>query len=391
MTEVAEFDTNGAETLQLSTLYQRLQTLENSKRDIVAPAQSLFSNKGQMQLIMETGPRISLDMTDVAMRQVCERLGIPGQYAEKMRREMPDLFDKNINGWLSAEMEKEKQRNFMLRTYEGQTKTAGTLRAFLSDKFFDISSFRILQELLATVAEIQKESGIVIEPQICSLTDKNIYVRFIAPKFEIKSKVLKYFKDARTGNRHPGFFTGAIFRNSEVGYGMYEVAPRMITGACQNGNIYTSESFARKHIGGAQEIGDVKWSKDTIEAEILTITSKTKDLLRVWLSKAWLGNKVEEIEALADTKLAYPMDCVVNLADDLGLPAHRAKSVIEWMNGCGMGDTAFGLLQSFTGAAKGMHGDWQWDLEAKATARLLGDGWKKYDHPNRQTKKIILN
>lgn len=378
-----------AENIELGQLYSILQKQESAKIDMITPPRSVFMKNNIVHVVREDRPTMRLDMTKLSLDQICGKLGIPPQYAQKMLTNVPGLLDANVNGWLEKEMT-DDGRNFMLRTYSVDGDT-GTLRAVLSDKYFDISTFRLMSEVIAVVNEMQHETGIEIKAQKCDLTEQNIFCRFIAPELEQRSTVLKYFKDATTGNRNPGFFTGVIFKNSEVGKGMYTIAPRIITGACQNGNIYTSESIRRMHIGERLDVGEIQWSKETIELEIQSIMSKTRDAFRRWLSKEFLGKTVEQFEAAAEIKLHYPIDTVVNVAQELALPKKTTQSVIEYLNGCGMGDTAFGVIQAFTGVARDLSPDDRWRIEDAVTEKLLIGDVDKYDHRNRAARKFIMN
>jgi len=381
-------ETTVRNSMPLNKVVETLQILEAKKRDLICPPQSMFFKAGKMHVIASNGQRLDLELSHLAVAQMCERLRIPRSYGHMLNEEYPELLEANVNMWLEKEAQKEKRRNFLLRNYVDSA-TEGKMRAFLSDRYFDISSLRLLTEVINVVAEVQAETGIHIAPTVCDLTDRNLYVRFVAPHLEVKSEVLKYFKDTPTGKRHDGFFTGAVICNSEVGRGMFMAAPRIITGACQNGNVYTSEQYVRKHLGGLQEIGDVQWSDETIEAEINVITAKTRDLFKYWFSSDFLGKTVSQLEALAEVKLEHPMDAVVNLAAEMSLSKEKVSQVLNYLAGCGMGDNLFGVMQSFTGAAKNWHSDDLHDVEEKVTELVMGEGRARFDQRSKMSKKFF--
>ena len=378
-----------ADSVELQHLFQMLQGLETQKVDIIAGPHSFQMSEGLLNIYRNPGsPAMKVSLNNLSMDQLCQKLTIPPQYAEKLLASLPTLLDDNINGWLRHEVKQDQPRNFMLRTYSKDGNT-GVLRAVLSDKYFDISTFRLMNEVLAVVAEMEKETGFQIKAQKCDLTNENIFVRFIVPELEQKSRILQYFKDGKTGNQHSGFMTGIIFKNSETGRGMYSIAPRIITGASMTGNIFADESVRRMHIGERLETGTVEWSKETIEAEINSIMAKTRDGLRKWLSPEFLAQTVSLFEAAAETRLAHPIDVVVNLAAELTLNKRTTKTVLEYLNGCGMGETVFGVVQAFTGAAKEMSADDRWKVEDAVTKKLLKGDARKYDHRNRAALKFI--
>lgn len=378
-----------AESVELGHLFSRLEKLETQKVDFIAPPHSVSMEDQRLKIKLESGETLSFRLNELSLDQLCQKLTIPPQYADKMLDSIPGLLDSNVNGWLKYESEQIKPRNFMFRTYSKADRD-GLLRAVLSDKYFDISTFRLLNELLAVVAEMEKETGFKIKAQPCDLTNENIFVRFIVPELEQKSNILKFFKDAKTGNQSDGFFSGVIFKNSETGRGMYSIAPRIITGASMAGHIFMDESVRRMHIGERLEAGTVEWSKETIESEIQSIMAKTRDAFRTWLSPEFLGQKVSLFEKAAETRLAFPIDTVVNIANKMVLPKKTTQSVLDYLNGCGMGETAFGVAQAFAGAAQRMAADDRWRVEDAITKEILNGDPRKYDYKNRTARKFIV-
>ena len=115
----------GFKTIQ--ELYQKLEEQRENRKDMIADTRSLIINSvdGISSLSVSTGDDvISYVVSDVAHRQIADRLGIPFKYYDRMRLEYPVLLDQNINGWLMKNPEKR-----MLRTMDGR------LRAFLSDRY----------------------------------------------------------------------------------------------------------------------------------------------------------------------------------------------------------------------------------------------------------------
>ncbi len=374
--------------MELPEMYTRLQELENIKYDVLVPASKIISAKGKIRIPRNNAESLVLEPNDYALGQIFDKLQIPRGYGRRMAADYPELMDQNVNGWLEKESEGEKMpRNFLVRSYSRDRNT-GRMRAMLSDSYLEISSFRIVNELLALLSECQQESGFEIKAKVCTMTDRSIFLRFYAPELEQVSYVLEQFRDTKTGNKDNRFFSGMIVRNSEVGASMFEVAPRIITGAFGNGNIYSTEAYSRKHVGVTNEkIGDVVWSPMTIETEIAAIMSKTKDCMKRWLSKDYLGKKVAELEALAEIRLEYPLDTVVNIAQDLNLSQEKTKAVASYLLGCGLGNTAFGVMQAFTGVAKELSGDDQWMVEGRITKM---QDFSAYDKENKGTN-VLLN
>ena len=110
----------GIKTIQ--NLYGELERQREARKDLIADTRSInvSSTNGVSMLSVSTGEDIlSYRITDIAHRQIADRLNIPYKYYERMRKENPALLDSNINSWLNATPEKR-----MLRTLDGK------LRAF---------------------------------------------------------------------------------------------------------------------------------------------------------------------------------------------------------------------------------------------------------------------
>ena len=114
----------GIKTIQ--NLYGELERQRAARKDLIADTRSISVNSvnGLSMLTVATdSDKLSYRISEIAHRQIADRLGIPYKYYERMRQENPALLDSNINSWLNTTPEKR-----MLRTLDGK------LRAFLSDR-----------------------------------------------------------------------------------------------------------------------------------------------------------------------------------------------------------------------------------------------------------------
>ena len=115
----------GIKTIQ--NLYGELERQRAARKDLIADTRSITVNSvnGLSMLTVATdSDKLSYRISEIAHRQIADRLGIPYKYYERMRQENPALLDSNINSWLNTTPEKR-----MLRTLDGK------LRAFLSDRY----------------------------------------------------------------------------------------------------------------------------------------------------------------------------------------------------------------------------------------------------------------
>ena len=191
-------------------LYKELEEQRENRKDMIADTRSLVVNStdGISTLSVSTGNDvISYSVSDVAHKQIADRLGIPFKYYERMRLEYPDLLDRNINGWLQKNPEKR-----MLRTLDGR------LRAFLSDRYRRLDNLELVDHVLPVIAQMK---GCSIES--CDITETHLYMKVI--NRTMKAELV------------PGDVVqaGFVISNSEIGLGALKVEPLLYRLICKNG------------------------------------------------------------------------------------------------------------------------------------------------------------
>ena len=155
----------GFKTIQ--ELYQKLEEQRENRKDMIADTRSLIVNSadGISSLSVSTGDDVMFYVvSDVAHRQIADRLGIPFKYYDRMRLEYPTLLDQNINGWLIKNPEKR-----MLRTLDGK------LRAFLSDRYRRLDNLELVDHVLPVIAQMK---GCSIES--CDITETHLYMKAVS-------------------------------------------------------------------------------------------------------------------------------------------------------------------------------------------------------------------
>ena len=115
-------------------LAQELERQLATKRDLVVPSSLLqcrTDEGGDLKMIIDTnGCDGVYGITNLARRQLADKLKIPFTYFERMRTEQPSLLDRNVNTWLQIDNESR-----MIRTLDGQ------VRAVLSDRYRRLDNF----------------------------------------------------------------------------------------------------------------------------------------------------------------------------------------------------------------------------------------------------------
>lgn len=203
----------------IESLYGELMRQREMRKDLIADTRSLTANteKGKTIITVNTGTDLlDYQVTEIAHRQIAERLNIPFKYYERMRTDFPMLLDANINGWLKLKSEKR-----MLRTLDGN------LRAFLSNRYRRLDNLELVDHILPVIAQM-KNCTIAS----CDITETHLYLKVInkSMKAEItKGDIVQ---------------AGFVVSNSEIGLGALKVEPLVYRLVCKNGMI--SRDYAHK-------------------------------------------------------------------------------------------------------------------------------------------------
>lgn len=150
----------------IEKLYEELDRQRDARIDLIANTKNLSvrSNSVSSMISVATGNDIlSYAVSEVAHRQLADRLNIPYKYYERMRSEYPELLDKNVNGWLERNLEKR-----MLRTLDGK------LRAFLSDRYRRLDNLELVDHVMPVIAEMKG-----CEIISCDVTETHLYLKII--------------------------------------------------------------------------------------------------------------------------------------------------------------------------------------------------------------------
>src|SRR5690242_21769769 len=89
--------------------------------------------------------RGSYEVTEHTHNQIGERLQVPSQYYDRMRRDAPELLAHNVNTWFQKKPEKR-----MVRT---MTLERPIMRAFLGDGYRRLDNYDLMQNVLPFMAQ----------------------------------------------------------------------------------------------------------------------------------------------------------------------------------------------------------------------------------------------
>ncbi|MFF4283029.1 DUF932 domain-containing protein [Streptomyces kronopolitis] len=356
---------------ELSDLAELLKEQHSRKVDMVAPASALTAVQGNL-LVQGVDPEISTDgvtlrsglyrPTPVADEGISQRLNIPIKYLRRMRAEMVDLYDLNVEGWLKQEPE----RQFLLRTFRGEGEKPGVLRAFLSDRYRRIDNFDVLTAALKGIqdaAHSVKISG-------CDLTDRRMMVRVESEDIKVHApELLKGYRSpftGQTGDELPIVSAGFVIANSEVGAGAFTITPRIVVEVCRNGMTMAEDVVQNIHLGGRLESGVIRWSEDTENKNLELITARTRDAVATFMDRAYVETKLRAIEKDAGREIKDVTKTIEVVGKRLKFTDSVRESVLGHFIQGGQ-TTAGGVMQAITATAQTLtDADTAYELEAQA-------------------------
>ncbi|WKN46501.1 hypothetical protein [Tunicatimonas pelagia] len=340
--------------LSLEQLMDKLQELDRRRVDLVVPPSLLQMSASDLHINASDYVRhyatdqcipdqVTIRPNSVAHRQISDKLGIPKRYYDRMRAEHPNLLDDNVNGWLTK-----SEQPYLLRTYRDDDSDAGqpvaTGRALLSRRFKCIDNIHLLMSVLRA---IQREKlAVVVET--ADITETKMYVRFVAPDVVVGANgLLKGYKNPKTLEVGDGVMAGFTLRNSEVGMGRYEIAPRAQVLVCKNGMIREKDVWGKNHLGTKLDEGAIDWSEDTYKHALNLIQSQVSDYVRHFASEEYLSKWLSEITELGNYQVKHPIACIENVTRHFSVTENDTESILDYFTLSNQ-NTAFGVAQAIT-------------------------------------------
>ena len=314
----------GIKTIQ--NLYGELERQREARKDLIADTRSIniSSTNGVSMLSVSTGEDIfSYRVTDIAHRQIADRLNIPYKYYERMRTDYPALLDKNVNGWLLKNPERR-----MLRTLDGK------LRAFLSDRYRRLDNLELVDHVLPVIAEMKG-----CEIISCDITETHLYLKVINKT--MKAEIV------------PGDIVqaGFVISNSEIGLGALKVEPLVYRLVCKNGMISKDLAHKKYHTGKQVEDTDNAYelySDATLAADDKAYFMKVQDIVSAAVDEAKFNLIVDKMRTAMSIKTGdNPVQTVEVLGDRYVLNKLERASILRHFI-MGNDYSHFGLVNAVT-------------------------------------------
>ena len=280
-------------------------------------------------------PKLTLDgrpgdygITELAHRQIGERLSIPAKYYDRMLDSAPLLLEWNVNHWFSHNSEKR-----LIRTLDGK------VRAFLSDRYHPLDNFDLAEAVLPTLAA----AGATIHS--CQITENKLYIKGVVDA--VQRTVLAPDGGTGHGNRHSVTVSpGIVITNSEVGLGALTVQPAIHTLACTNMAIWAQSALRKYHVGRKQvgsggndgNFGEGSdegiWqymSDETKQLSDAALWSQVKDLTVAALQGDLFDDIVRQLQAARGDTIDHPIEAVETLSTKRSLSDGEHEGVLNYL------------------------------------------------------------
>jgi len=384
--EVTDAVTTTARNANLPTLVTMLRDRAARSVDLVVPATSIAAFQGDFYVQGST-PVLSADgvtsvdgrysLSTVALEGVADRTGVPIKYLREIHAERPDLFSATVNhiwrgGFSKDHVTHEPDaRSFMLRTLlSPESGRPNLLRAVLSDKYKRIDDLEVATAILTGL----QSAGISDAKVSGDLTERRMMLRIEVPSIATQGRALveayrsPYRKE---GEQSPLVHAGLEVRTSSVGCGAFEIVPRLVIQACDNGlRVDALGKIREVHLGGRLEQGIVNWSDSTERKNMELLQAKTVDAVTTFLSPGFLTRAVEQASLKAGEEVANEKH-VRDITKPLGVTNAEVDALMGFFVAGGQTNRA-GLANALTAMAQATpDGDRAGDLEV-AGAAVLG-------------------
>jgi len=382
-----------ARNASLEDLVEILRGQQPRRYDVVVPAAAIRAERGNL-VLAGTGVELTADgvtstdgtyiPTAVCDGGIAAKLDIPPSYLARLRRERPDMYDSNVNGWLhgytahhtngvysTGGAGEPDPRRFLVRCFRDDNGGQGVARAFLSDSYKPIENLDVLMTALEGIGQ----AGVQVEVASANLTDRNMYVKIrstdvsaLAPTL-LRNYVSPF--SHKRGADNPVVFAGFVLSNSEVGHGAFSIAPYIEIQVCTNGMVRGDQAIRAQHLGGKLPEGQITWADDTQAKNLELIGLKTRDAIQAFLSQEWLEGQIAQIEAKSDRELDKPEETIKQVTAKLRYTTAQQDDILKmFIKG---GDTTTGgVMHAVTASAQNQ-------ADADLAAEMEADAFRVLD------------
>lgn len=334
--------------LTLEQMAAEIQRQSKLKQDYVIDTRELTMLNGSelaMPTGVSTGPAQAVGgssqeyaVSQIAHRQIGERLGIPAKFYDRLRQpaaleseadmDLRRLLDTNVNTLFRQAPERR-----MIRTFDGDP---GSVRAFLSDRYRRRDNDELAEHILPILGEIPD-----VRIESTALTDTRFYLKAVAPRVEGEVK------------RGDVVQAGVMIRNSEVGHGSLSVQPMIYRLVCLNGMI-VAQATRHYHVGRQVDSDEANrvFRDETLALDDAAFFSKLADVVKAAVDEAQFEQIVAQLRDAADgQRIEKPVEALERLGKRFTLADDESESVLKHLIQ-GSDLSAYGVLNAITRASQ---------------------------------------
>lgn len=353
----------------------RLEEIERTKKDIVAPASRFGLTNFEAGLkgfvAGEMGAAI-YDIGRVAHRQIAEKVDVPQKYYDKMLCAAPELLATNVNHWLG---QIGQSRAYTIRILDDR------IRAVLSDRYRALDNFDLFIE---ATRRVSAAGGLISR---LDLTEERFFFRALAPDCvgKIERTVDRLSgRPAHTIDRNPdGSWTrpddgdyviaGIAISNSEVGLGSLTCEAYALRLVCLNGMV-ASRALHRVHLGERREHG-LQISDATRELKDRAVWSEIGDTITATFDREMFADMIAAMNNAATETLEAPVEAVDIVVKHYGLSDDDRQSMINYLLAPPLATeqgTSWGLINAVTALGRDRDADRAIEIERMGGELLDG-------------------
>jgi len=313
---------NGKSLIELATEIQRQF---ETKKDFIIPTKKIDINVFQNEMshgIPLTDTMFWGGLTELGHNQLGDFCKIPSRYYDLMRTSSANLLANNVKHWLNTSSDRR-----MIRTLDGD------VRAFLSDSYRRLDNYDLAQSVLPMLYDAKANV------ESCEITEKRLYIKAITHKVQAEIKVGDVVS------------AGIIISNSETGHGALSVKPLIYRLVCKNGAIADKYAMKKYHAGRVNEMEQIQFSNETLNADDKAFWLKVRDLVTHSLSEVTFKKVVAEMQESTHVKIEEPSKAIELAAKRYSFNEGEKDDVLKHL--IEGGDlTSWGLGNAVTRAAQ---------------------------------------
>lgn len=294
--------------------------LGDTRRLAVMPAEEEHRVRFEFlkMMIPTNGESEAFPVNNFALKQVADRLKIPGRFAQRLAEDHPDMLAYNVNALFSREPE---QR--MVRTLDGK------VRAFLSKRYRILDNYDLAEAVLPHLAEVGAEIT------SCEVTETKLYIKAIRPDMVAEIPPPEGMEMGKGHNFFVAKVTAGIFvSNSEVGAGKLAISPAFFEQWCTNYAVVSNYQYKKYHLGrdsgrDDQELWEI-FSDDTKKKTDEAIWAQVNDLTARAMDGTIFNKIVEDLKkARANEIKADPIMFVEEVSKRANVSEKEKSGILQ--------------------------------------------------------------